>query len=128
MDHAEAQRFVDEWVRAWNDHDVERVLAHFADDVVFTSPVAKQLLAGSDGVVRGKAALRAYWSEGVRRIPDLRFEVLGVYVGIDTLVINYRNQRRGLVSEVLTFDRHLVTEGHGTYLEGPTYLDGRDST
>lgn len=96
---------------------------HFADDVVFTSPVAKQLLADSDGVVRGKAALHAYWNEGVRRIPDLRFEVLAVYVGIDTLVINYRNQRRGLVSEVLTFDGDLVREGHGTYLDGPTYLD-----
>jgi len=86
-----------------------------ADDVVFTSPVAIRVLGG-DGVVRGKEALRRYWSEGIRLIPDLRFEVLAVYVGISTLVINYRNQAGGVVSEVLTFDGPLVREGHGTYL------------
>jgi len=47
---------------------------HFAEDAVFSSPVAAQLLEDSEGVIRGKAALREYWSEGLRRIPDLRFE------------------------------------------------------
>ncbi|MEP7026848.1 MAG: nuclear transport factor 2 family protein [Actinomycetota bacterium] len=118
MDHDDAQKFADRWAAAWNSHDVEAVLSHFADDAVFTSPVAAQLLAGSDGVIRGKAALRDYWLEGLRRIPDLKFEVLGVYAGLSTLVINYRNQRGGLVSEVLVFDGDLVTSGHGTYLGG----------
>ena len=116
MDRAEAEEFVHSWVQGWNAHDVEQVLGHFADDVVFTSPVAAQLLDDSDGVIRGKAALRDYWSEGLRRIPDLRFEVLGIYVGVSSLVINYRNQRGGLVSEVLICDGRLVTQGHGTYL------------
>jgi hypothetical protein len=118
MDHAAALDFADHWVKGWNAHDIEQVLSHFAEDAVFTSPVAVQLLDGSDGVLRGKTALRAYWAEGLRRIPDLHFEVLGVYTGLSTLVINYRNQRGGLVSEVLTFDGGLVVSGHGTYLSG----------
>jgi ketosteroid isomerase-like protein len=85
MDRAAAQAFVNSWVQDWNAHDIERVLSHFAEDVVFTSPVAVQLLDGSDGVIRGKAALRDYWSEGLRRIPNLHFEVLGIYVGVSTL-------------------------------------------
>ena len=40
---------------------------------------------------------------------------MGVYAGVSTLVINYRNQRGGLVNEVLIFDGDLVTSGHGTY-------------
>jgi SnoaL-like domain len=92
------------------------VLGHFADDVVFTSPVAARLVAGSAGIIRGKAALRDYWREGLRRIPDLRFELLGIYLGHSILVINYRHQSGGLVNEVLTFDGALVTSGHGTYL------------
>jgi hypothetical protein len=115
MDQTEAQAFAEQWVSDWNAHDVDALLAHFTDDVVFTSPVAIRVLGG-DGVVRGKEALRTYWSEGIRLIPDLRFEVLAVYVGISTLVINYRNQAGGVVSEVLTFDGPLVREGHGTYL------------
>jgi SnoaL-like domain len=93
------------------------VLSHFADDVVFTSPVAARLVEGSAGIIRGKTALRDYWREGLRRIPDLRFELVGIYLGQTTLVINYRNQSGGLVNEVLTFDGALVTSGHGTYLE-----------
>lgn len=110
-----ARAFADSWVTAWNAHDLDAVLAHFADDVTFRSPVAVQLLGG-DGVIRGKDALRAYWAEGLRCIPDLRFEVLGSYVGVDCLVINYRNHKGGLVNEVLIFDGSLVAEGYGTYL------------
>jgi hypothetical protein len=94
---------------------VDALLEHFTDDVVFTSPVAVRIFGG-DGMIRGKEALRKYWSEGVRLIPDLHFEVLALYVGISTLVINYRNQAGGVVSEVLTFEGSLVREGHGTYL------------
>jgi hypothetical protein len=118
MDHAEAQAFAEQWVRDWNAHDVDALLEHFTDDVVFTSPVAIRIFGG-DGVLRGKEALRKYWSEGVRLIPDLHFEILALYVGISTLVINYRNQSGGVVNEVLTFDGPLVSEGHGTYLAPP---------
>jgi hypothetical protein len=115
MDIAQAWAFAERWVTDWNAHDVNALLTHFTDDVVFTSPVAARLFGG-DGIVRGKEALRKYWSEGIRLIPDLHFEVLALYVGVSTLIINYRNQAGGLVSEVLTFDGALVREGHGTYL------------
>ncbi|HZE39000.1 MAG TPA: nuclear transport factor 2 family protein [Stackebrandtia sp.] len=117
MDHARARAFAADWLAAWNAHDLDALLAHFADDVTFTSPVAAQLLGG-DGVLRGKPALRDYWTEGLRRIPDLRFEVVATYVGVDALVINYRNQKGGLVNEVLIFDGERVIAGHGTYLGG----------
>ncbi|VBA68761.1 hypothetical protein LAUMK142_05795 [Mycobacterium pseudokansasii] len=40
-------------------NDVEIVLEHFAEDVVFTPPVAARVLQESARVVRGKDALRA---------------------------------------------------------------------
>ncbi len=115
--HLDAVKFSHEWVRAWNTHDVEAVLAHFDDQVVFTSPVALELFPQTGGVVRGKAALHGYWIAALTRIPELKFAVESVYQGIDTLVINYRNQAGGLVNEVLRFtNENLVIEGHGTYL------------
>lgn len=108
--------FSQQWVQAWNTHDVEAVLRHFHDEVVFTSPVAAQLLPDTTGVIRGKSALRDYWSAALQRIPDLRFVLEGVYQGINTLVICYRNQNADLVNEVLKFSDKLVIEGHGTYL------------
>src|SRR5580765_182289 len=61
------------------------------------------------------AAWAAAWN-ALRGLPDLRFEVIGTYAGVDTLVINYRDQRGGLVSEVLRFEDGRVVRGGGTYL------------
>ncbi|WP_156764110.1 nuclear transport factor 2 family protein [Mycobacterium sp. 852002-50816_SCH5313054-b] len=112
----DAVAFAEQWVNSWNAHDVESVLRHFDDDVVFTSPVAAKLLPETAGVIRGKPALRDYWTRALQRVANLRFAVEGVYEGIDTIVIAYRNQDGGLVSEVLQFSDGLVIEGHGTYL------------
>jgi hypothetical protein len=69
--------------------------------------------------VHGKAALRNYWSTALSQQADLRFEVVGVYRGESTLVINYRNHRGQLVNEVLTLDGETVwsARAHGTYLD-----------
>jgi ketosteroid isomerase-like protein len=116
VDHAEATEFAAGWERAWNAHDLDGLLSHFSDEVVFTSPVAAQILPDCDGVIRGKPALRSYWAEGLRRIPDLRFEVEAVYAGVKTVVISYRNHAGGRVCEALTFDGATVVAGHATYL------------
>jgi ketosteroid isomerase-like protein len=115
MTSPDPNAFAARWCDQWNAHDLEGLLAHFTDDVVFTSPAAIRILGG-DGIVRGKAALREYWRLGLEKIPDLRFEVIDVYSGVDTVVINYRNQAGGRVCEVLRFVGDLVSEGHGTYL------------
>ena len=115
MDSAFAQRFTNEWLEAWNSHDIESILSHFHDDVVFSSPLAQRIIDSSDGYVRGKDDLRTYWTEGLRRNADLRFTLEGIYAGVDTLVINYRNQTGQRVCEVLVFNGSLVIEGHGTY-------------
>jgi len=116
MDPNRAAAFAQRWVEAWNSHDVDAVLAHFADDAVFTSPVAARMLPETAGVLRGKAAIRAYWAAALARIPELHFGVLGAYTGLEQVVIHYRNHLGGLVCEVLRFDGDLVVEGAGTYL------------
>jgi ketosteroid isomerase-like protein len=119
MDQTTAAGLAASWAEAWNAHDVDAVLAHFADDVVFTSPVAARVVPESAGILRGKPALRAYWSAALARVPDLHFEVLGVYAGVDHVVINYRNHLGGLVCEVLRLGPDgQVVEGTGTYVSG----------
>ena len=104
------------WEAAFNAHDLEAVLVHFHEDVVFTSPTAARVVPESGGVVRGKQALREYWTEGLRLMPDLHVTVERVFAGVGVLVLTYRNQAGGLVDEVLVFSDGLVVEGHGTYL------------
>ncbi|WP_416974016.1 nuclear transport factor 2 family protein [Streptomyces sp. 4F14] len=115
MDLASAERFAREWAEAWNAHDLERILAHYTDDVVFTSPGIVRLLGDPSGEVRGKEALRAYWATALSRLPGLRFTVEDVRASVRTVVINYRNERGQAVSEVLDFRDGLVCRGLGAY-------------
>lgn len=55
------QRLAQDWYAAWNAHDLDAVLGHYAEDVVFTSPFAARQDASPDGVVVGKPALRVYY-------------------------------------------------------------------
>lgn len=59
MDAEFAERFAEEWQAAWNSHDIERILAHYADDVVFQSPYVAHRFQDPAGEVRGKEALRS---------------------------------------------------------------------
>ena len=114
MNHAEAVAFAEQWIKDWNCGDVEAVLTHFAEDAVFTAPLALRLFPESGGVLGGKDALRRYWSEAVRRGPAPHFDLAGVYAGTDTIVIRFRAQGVDRC-EVLTFAGGLVRTGHGTY-------------
>lgn len=73
MSTPDAKTFSQKWVDAWNAHDIEAVLEHFGDDVVFTSPVAARILPETGGVVAGKDALRHYWTTALKSSPDLHF-------------------------------------------------------
>ena len=113
-----ALEFSRAWESAWNARDVEAVLSHFHDDVLFTSPIATRMGFASDGVVRGKEALRRYWNAALARVPDLHFQVTGVYEGTQTMVILFRTQNGDDRAEVLVFSQNLVIEGHGTFRVG----------
>ena len=114
----EAVAFGQAWAEAWNRRDVEAVLAHFHDDAVFTSPVARQVGFCQDGVVRGKEALRRYWKAALAQNPDLHFTVVSVFQGVDTIAIAFKTQKGLDRVEILTFKHGLVVEGHGTFAAG----------
>lgn len=101
VDHA---AFAAEWVDAWNSKDIERVLVHYADDVVVTSPLAARVVPESNGTIRGKIALRAYWTAALAKTGALHFELEDVLSGAGTMTILYRNHRAERVSETLLFD------------------------
>ncbi len=116
MNNVNAIEFAREWESAWNRQDVDAVLKHFHEDVVFTSPVAKQIGFAEDGIVNGKDALRRYWTTALAKSTNLRFQVTAVYQGVNSLVILFKNQQGVDRAEILTFRHGLVIEGHGAFV------------
>jgi hypothetical protein len=97
-------RHAQEWIAAWNAHDLERILAHYADDVELSSPLVARLTGRSEGFVRGKAALRDYFARGLRAYPALRFDFVRLYAGVRSCVLEYHSVNGLRSAEVTEFD------------------------
>ena len=115
MDAEAALKFADEWLEVWNSRDLEGILDHYAEDVVFSSPHIVRRLGKPSGEVHGKDELRSYFGSGLEGERDLRFTLEDVRFSVDTVVINYRNQRGGAVAEVMRLRDGLVFWGCGAY-------------
>ncbi|MGB2672262.1 MAG: nuclear transport factor 2 family protein [Candidatus Acidiferrum sp.] len=101
MTRDEACKLANEWMAAWNAHDLELILTHYEEDVELTSPAAAQLLGTPAGKVVGKANLRAYFQRGLTAYPELRFHLEDVLWGVNSLVLCYLNQKGTRTAEFM---------------------------
>ena len=109
MTREDAETFAHDWAVAWNDLAIERVLAHFDEKVSFSSPTALAVVGVA--TVRGKPALREYWTRALSRITELHFTVERILwdASTDELAIIYESEINGQkkrVSENLMFGEH----------------------
>lgn len=103
IDKAFAEKFAIEWVNAWNAHDLDRVLAHYAEDFEMSSPYIAQIAGEASGKLKGKKAVSGYWTKALGLLPDLRFELVKTLVGAESVTIYYKGAR-GMAAEVFFFD------------------------
>ena len=70
---AEAVGHLHDYVAAWSEHDVVKVLSFLADDCLFEDM--------ADGTcTHGKAAVRAYADSFLEAFPDVRFETTNAFI------------------------------------------------
>jgi predicted ester cyclase len=97
----EASQLANDWVAAWNAHDLDLVMGHYDEAVELTSPVAARLLGTADGKVIGKANLRAYFARGLEAYPQLQFRLEDVLWGLNSVVLYYTNQKGTRTAEFM---------------------------
>lgn len=100
-----ARAIARDWIDAWNAHDLERILTHYADPLEFTSPLVVERLGRADGTLHSREELRRYFAVGVGPGSALRFELLEVLPGVDSVALRYRNHRGQTVIEVMRLNR-----------------------
>lgn len=117
MANVEALTFADRWISNWNRKDVEGVLSHFSETVVFTSSRAKAVLGTAR--VEGKSRLREYWTTAISRIQTIHFTLDSVIRDGDRIAIVYIAEidgKRLRAVEFLAFGEDgLVREGEAMY-------------
>jgi ketosteroid isomerase-like protein len=99
-----ARKLAAHWVHAWNSHDLDEIMSHYAEDVVLVSPVAARLLNDPTGAVKGNDALRAYFKKALEAYPDLKFDLLDTMWGLSSVVLYYVNQKGTKTGEFMELD------------------------
>jgi hypothetical protein len=92
MDTQEREVFAKEWLRGWNERDLTQILSHYSEDVEFQSPFAVHLFGETWRIIKGKEALASYFERGLAAAGKIEFEFLGVFHGVDSLVVHFRSK------------------------------------
>ena len=96
--------FAKDWIESWNSHDLDRILAHYTDDCELTTPMIKVALGVETGALKGKPNMREYWDAALKKVADLRFELIEVMGGVDSIAIYYKGVFDKRAVEVLFLD------------------------
>lgn len=100
----QAHQLAEQWIQAWNSHNLDEIMSHYEEDVVLVSPVAAKILNNPLGTVKGKEAVRDYFKKGLEVYPDLKFELIDVMWGLSSVVFYYMNQEGTKVGEFVELD------------------------
>jgi steroid delta-isomerase-like uncharacterized protein len=79
MDGSELQDFIDRYNTAWNEHDIEAIVAMHTEDSVFENHVTGDRYEGREEIGRAITGILGVF-------PDLRFEARRQYVREDLVV------------------------------------------
>jgi ketosteroid isomerase-like protein len=94
-------QLAERWLADWNQHNLEAILSHYSNDIIFTSPLVSKILNRADGTIQGKAPLQDYFARGLQTYPDLQFELIQVLVGVNSVVIYYHSINKLLAAEFM---------------------------
>jgi ketosteroid isomerase-like protein len=112
MDHDDAMRTLQAVTTAFDEHDLDGIMAHFADDAVFEGPRGTEPL-GTRFV--GRDAVRAAFAARFSGIPDVR------YRGDDHFVDGNRGASEWTLSGTTTDGARIEVRGCDLW----TFRDGK---
>ncbi len=103
-----AQAFATRWYTAWNEGDLDAIMACYHDSIEHSSPFIARFNAGQgvapEPFLRGKEAVRAYFGRALSTNPTpagvTRFASMHLTVGTNSVLVVYRRWTGELAGEV----------------------------
>jgi len=77
------------WVEAWNDRDLDAVMALYSEECVTESPLLLKLGEGGSPRLSGKAALRDYFARALASAGAIRFAPVHLLVDGEVAILEY---------------------------------------
>ena len=101
-----ALNFAKDWISSWNSHNIDRIIDHYSDSIDFTSPIIIEINNDPNGHISNKIDLKSYFEKALNKYEDLHFELLNVFVSVDSLVIYYKSIKNMMSAEYFQFDQN----------------------
>jgi ketosteroid isomerase-like protein len=100
------------WFAAFNAHQLEDLLSLYHSDAMHYSPKLKINQPGTNGLIKGRAALHAWWQDAFNRLPSLQYTVVKLTVDEEQVFMEYirkvDNEADLKVGEVLEIENGLI--------------------
>jgi predicted ester cyclase len=93
--------FATQWITDWNAHDVDKILSHYAPDVVFHSPKVALFTKSVQTHFTSREQLRPYFSFAFKWRPNLHFELLSVCQDGEGIAIVYKDDTGATAVEIM---------------------------
>src|SRR3954468_8169840 len=77
------------WLDAFNRHDVDALVALYAEDATHTSPKIRALHPDTGGKLVGKAAMSKWWRDANAGLPGLRYEPFAITADDARVLVEY---------------------------------------
>jgi len=93
------------WLKAFNEHHLENLLALYDENAEHFSPKLKIRRPESQGLITGKVAMHDWWRDAFERLPSLSYKEVTITANDDRVFMEYLRTVDGesnyMVAEVL---------------------------
>ena len=107
-----SKKIANDWMAAFNAHDLEKLLALYDDNAIHFSPKLLVRKPETKGLIKGKAALREWWDDAFNRLTTLSYSPTKFIAESDCIFMEYIRKVQGeqdlKVGEVLEIQNGLI--------------------
>lgn len=100
------------WFEAFNTHDLEKLLSLYHEEARHYSPKLKIRKPETNGLVKGKNALRAWWKDAFERLPSLKYLTISLTANDNRVFMEYirkvDNEDDMMVAELLEIENGVI--------------------
>jgi hypothetical protein len=93
------------WIDSWNRHDLDGIMEHYADTVIFEANTVVTRWGRPDGRLHGSSELREHFRRGLELAPSLHFDLEAVFTSPGGYAALYRRDNGNRVLDVVELDK-----------------------
>ena len=102
------------WFKAFNDKNLDQLLSLYNDNAEHFSPKLKVRQPETNGLIKGKNALRSWWQDAFERLPTLHYEIIRLTSQDNRVFMEYVRHVKGEedlhVGEMLEIKEGLIVK------------------